>query len=552
MEQNNETSLQNRVFVRNGKRPFALLVVACFAIALTAEGLCAAPIDVGNRLQVLWDDYLVDLPKTTAVLTPHQAEYVDTVMTFDKKWEGDNCNYKTLVEDVDEKGKLYRMYYLAWYSGNAKPGAPTYAPGRRVCCIESRDGVHWTRPSLGICSFEGSRDNNIIADADTIGIGGKPVELWDCFIVAKDPRPDCPPAERYKATGLTLQRDKKTGRWIVPGLACWISSDGLHFTYGWKHEGLTGIIGDSMNVTFWDPKRKIWHFYGRGSHKATGDMDREGLDGVRDVRYSWSKDCRKWEIVPKRLDFGPDAEDYGLYTNQIEPYFRNPDILIGFPSRYVERLKWNDSFERLCGVEARRARGGKDHACRLGRAITDCIFMFSRDGGAKFTRCDEAFMRPGPEYGRNWVYGSCYPAYHVVLSPGRRGDAPVLTWYTEVGHFSGAAAELDRYCLRMDGFFSYRAKYGRAHPSTLVTKPIVFSGDTFTMNFSTSARGGVYVTIRGEDGRSIRSCEQFGDSTDRVVDFQGGRVADFAGKPVTIRFDMSDADIYSFRFGNGK
>ena len=214
----------------------------------------------------------------------------------------------------------------------------------------------------------------------------------------------------------------------------------------------------------------------------------------------------------------------------------------------MERLKWNDSFERLCGVEARRARGGKDHACRLGRAITDCIFIFSRDGGAKFTRCDEAFMRPGPEYGRNWVYGSCYPAYHVVLSPGRRGDAPVLTWYTEVGHFSGVAAELDRYCLRMDGFFSYRAKYGRTHPSTLVTKPIVFSGDTFTMNFSTSARGGVYVTIRGEDGRSIRSCEQFGDSTDRVVDFQGGRVADFAGKPVTIRFDMSDADIYSFRF----
>ena len=50
-----------------------------------------------------------------------------------------------------------------------------------------------------------------------------------------------------------------------------------------------------------------------------------------------------------------------------------------------------------------------------------------------------------------------------------------------------------------DGFFSYRAKYNRTHPATLVTKPLVFTGDTFTMNFSTSARGGVYVTIRDSD-----------------------------------------------------
>ena len=514
--------------------------------------ILAAAINVSDKLQVLWDDYLVDLSKTTAVLTPHQAEYAGTLLKFDQKWEGDNCNYKTVIEDEDEKGKLYRMYYLAWSSGYTKPGAKRFATGRRVCYIESRDGIHWTRPNLGICVFEGSRDNNIIADWDTIGVGGKRAELWDCFVVTKDPRPECPAGERYKATGLTLQYDPETKRRHNPGLACWVSGDGIHFTFGWLHEGLRGIAGDSMNTTFWDPKRKIWHFYGRASHRSAPDMDREGTDGIRDVRYSWSKDCRKWEMVPRQLDFGPDAEDYGLYTNQIEPYFRNPDILIGFPSRYVERLTWNDSFERLCGVEARRKRGGKNHTVRLGRTMTDCVFIFSRDGGTKFTRCDEAFMRPGPEYDRNWVYGSCYPSYHVILTPGRRGDDPELTWYTEVGHFSGEAAELDRYCLRVDGFLSYRAKYNLKHPYTLVTKPLVFAGDTFTMNFSTSARGGVYVTIRDEEGHSIRSCEQFGDTIERIVDFQGGKVADFAGKPVTIRFDMSDADIYSFRFRNAK
>jgi len=69
------------------------------------------------------------------------------------------------------------------------------------------------------------------------------------------------------------------------------------------------------------------------------------------------------------------------------------------------------------------------------------------------------------------------------------------------------------------------------------------------VNFSTSARGRMFVTIRDESGRSIRSVELFGDKVDRVVDFDGGGgVADFAGRPVVVEFEMSDADLYSFRF----
>lgn len=84
--------------------------------------MIAAAVQIADKLQVLWDDYLVDLPKTTAVLTPHQAEYAGTLMSFDKKWEGDNCNYKTLIEDRDEKGKLYRMYYPRLVLGQREAG----------------------------------------------------------------------------------------------------------------------------------------------------------------------------------------------------------------------------------------------------------------------------------------------------------------------------------------------------------------------------------------------------------------------------------------------
>ena len=83
----------------------------------------------------------------------------------------------------------------------------------------------------------------------------------------------------------------------------------------------------------------------------------------------------------------------------------------------------------------------------------------------------------------------------------------------------------------------------------VVTKPLVFTGSEMLVNFSTSARGRMFVTLRDETGRSIRSVELFGDKVDRVVDFAaGGKVTDFAGKPVVVEFEMSDADIYSFRF----
>ena len=85
-------------------------------------------------------------------------------------------------------------------------------------------------------------------------------------------------------------------------------------------------------------------------------------------------------------------------------------------------------------------------------------------------------------------------------------------------------------------------------PQRVVTKPLVFAGDELRLNFTTSARGHLYVTIRDEAGRKAVSYEIFGDATDRVVDFAEGAVADFAGRPAVLEFEMSDADLYALRF----
>jgi hypothetical protein len=89
----------------------------------------------------------------------------------------------------------------------------------------------------------------------------------------------------------------------------------------------------------------------------------------------------------------------------------------------------------------------------------------------------------------------------------------------------------------------------------LVTKPFTFSGKTLSLNFATSAAGGVQVEMQNADGSAItghalNDCPPiFGDSLDRKVIWNKGTdVSSLAGKPVRLRFVLNDADLFSFKF----
>ena len=527
-------------------------IVCTFAGMLATGCICAAPIDVGSRLQVLWDDYVVDTAKTTASRVVHQPEYVGVSMTHEKPWEGDGCCYHCIVPDSDENGDFLRMYYDGYAIWCGWKGVKErFSTDVRVCYAESRDGgISWAKPSLGMLEFRGSKDNNCILDKETFGAA------LDNFMVFKDENPACPPGERYKGIGsrdvvfnadgsasmlpekVAIERGGKKAR----GLWCFLSADGIRFRPGWLLTDLGAF--DTLNVAFWDKTRGVYHLYIRGYHHV--NEERNGNLEVRDVRHCVSKDFKTWSR-PGILDFGTDAEDYALYTNVIEPYFREPSIFVGFPERYVERKAWTPNYDRLPSPEKRKWRMDKAHGGnpRFGLAVTDCVFMFTRDG-QRFSRSDEAFMRPGPENPDNWVYGDCSLARTLVKTPSPVGGDDEISIFLPDRHWSGLASNLNRYRLRQDGFVSRRATYAGQR---VVTKPIVFDGPELLVNFSTSARGRMFVTIRDESGRGIRSVELFGDKIDRIVDFaDGGKVVDFAGRPVVVEFDMSDADLYSFKF----
>lgn len=514
--------------------PFINVLSAACALPVVALG-SLEPVHVGRELQLLWDDYVVDETQTTAKVVQHLPRYVGCVHTLEHKWEGDSLTYPLLVR---ESWGL-RLYYKAWNSvccdqkspgkyGNKRIGTP-------ICVIESRDGgLTWTTPDLGLVELCGSKHNNCCLNKET-----------DNFFVFKDPNPRCPPSERYKAlSGEGDFNERGEATYGAVSLQCYASPDGLHF--GPKPSWRVCRSGsfDTLNMVSWDEKRQEYVLYVRDYHRCRTGSDRNGDNNVRGVLVLRSKDFRTWS-EPKPIDFGPGAEDYPLYTNGIHPYHRAPSVLIGFPSRYVERKQWTPTYDRLCGKEMRRLRmqGGKTP--REGLTLWDTIFCFSRDG-VNFRRFDEAMFRPGPEHpDRNWVYGDKMVTAGEVETPGTCGVDPELSLFVVDGVKLGGPGRLNRYVIRLDGFVSRNAPYKGA---SVVTKPIVFSGKELILNFSTSARGFVSVTVRDEQGRSLKSWEIFGDKVDRVVDFKDGDIATFAGRPVTLAFEMSDADIYSFRF----
>jgi len=198
-------------------RVAALCVVSLAVESTLAEQEGAQePLDIGSRLELFVDDYLIDSMTGEVDLKLHTPSSAGRVLDFYKPWEGTTCFYVSVVHGEG----LYRMYYR----GHSLPSeiAPSLVtPGETVvpehkevtCYAESRDGRIWTKPSLGIVEFQGSKDNNIIWD----GFGSLN------FMVFRDTNPATPAEQRYKAlaTGKPNRPQKR-----VVGM---VSADGIHW-----------------------------------------------------------------------------------------------------------------------------------------------------------------------------------------------------------------------------------------------------------------------------------------------------------------------------------
>ena len=510
----------------------------------------AIPVDIGSRLELMVDDYLVSQLGGGARRRLNSPVPRGIALQLDTPWEGNASGGFTVFED----GGRYRMYYRGqnFVYEDGELGTPD---GKYVCYAESADGIHWERPVLDLVKFNGSRKNNILMDAGEI--------LNGMFSPFKDGNPKCAEESRYKAFSL-MQRGDARGLWAYG------SPDGIHWSAMSDGPVITAGLLDTQNLAFWDGVRGEYRAYHRnefrlpqtgeepyGAHpvQASNSGQRVGSQGSlrgsrygRDILTATSSDFINWtESVYVNYSEGRPSE---LYTNQVTPYYRAPHLFLGFPTRYVER-EWSEELEALPEVEHRRMRAAISE--RYGAAVTDGMFMSSRDGYS-FNLWPESFIRPGLRPRDNWTYGDNYQNWGIVTTPSAVAGAPdELSFYVREGYWRDGASTLRRYTMRVDGFASVQAPLAGGE---LVTRPLIFTGRELVLNFSASAAGSIRVELLRDqmnipvEGFSIEDCvEVLGDDLERVVRWKEGReLGGLAGTPVRLRFALRDAELFSFRF----
>ena len=497
-------------------------------------------LNIGNNRECFFDNYLIDEEKTTAPMRLHKPVRRGVLIEMDMPWEGHTHMHSV----VWAEGK-WRFYYI---------GRHNERKNRSLCYMESEDALHWTRPDFGIVEFEGNKHNNIILNNEMLDQFGF-CDGFDNFSVFYDESPCCKPDEKYKMVGWWFGH---------VALVCLKSADGIHFT---KCDLITEDGGfDSQNRAFWSEGHGKYFCYYRCEHEPGENVDlidksyttkvaqalydpekfalREPGDGtytfMRDVQVIESKDFTNWSIR-KRIVFS--GKDFQIYNNCVFPYPRAPQMLIAFPLRYVERKAWTKNYDELCGREARLKRVAV--MARYGMAVTDSLFMSSRDG-CNFTKFDEAFLPPPPENPGSFVYGdgAAVPTVMEVPSEIPGADNEYMIMVRENFRCVEGNNQMVKYTIRMDGFVS---RYSANEPTRLVTKEFIYDGKSLFANIATSARGGAYFTLKcGE--QSYTSCEVFGNATHKRIHFEDDAVAHLSGKPVTLEVEMYDCDLYAIKF----
>jgi len=475
------------------------LLIIAFVIFCPLMSIGQETIDLGNRREIFVDDYLI--AKLDGLrLQIHHPHDEGPVLYFDKPWEGAFSAYITIIKEHD--------FYRAYYRGIPKAGSDG-KDNEVTCYAQSKDGIHWEKPNLGLFEVYGSYENNVIL--------ANAAPMTHNFSPFLDTNPKALPEERYKALGGTQPS----------GLIAFVSSDGLHWKKKQEQAVIQGYL-DTQNVSFWSETEQCYLCYSR-------DLTKEWAAGtIRLVCRATSPDFINWTPLV-RMSTG-DAPLEQLYTNQTSPYFRAPHIYVAIGGRFFPGKRiLSDEQAKSLNVDP-----GYFKDC------SDAYFMTSR-GGTEYNRTFmEAFIRPGIGL-NNWVSRSNYPALNVVQT----GPAEMSVYVGQ--DYAQPTAHLRRYSMRLDGFSSISAPYSGGE---VLTKPFIFAGNDLEINYSTSAAGEIRIEIQDANGTPFpgftldESQTIIGNEISRIVGWKNSpNLKDLSGKPVRLRIVMKDAELYSIRFG---
>jgi hypothetical protein len=477
------------------------------------------PVDTGRQLFV--DDFLIEY--TDLERKFHQpVKHVDNpVLKPETKIEMNEgyCPMAAPFSDgcfYDPQDNLFKAWYMAgWFDGTA--------------LATSKDGIHWERPKLDVVPGT----NLVLAPKDNLKRDG--VSVWIDH-EAKNAK------ERFKM--YLYARKGDIGKELShAGGFLLTSADGIH--WNWK-DGKIARTSDN-NTFFYNPFRKKWVFTIRRETRPVQPWsDPVKITNGRARSYWEAPDfyaaMNGWEGAV--FWFGADKNDPKRVNYDIgeEPQIYKLDA-VGYESLMIGLVQPHyGPANEIC------AKGGYPK-------LTELQLAFSRDGFHWDRSNRQSFIQGEPHNKESWER-----AYiHSIGGVCNIVDDKLFFYYTAfrgdennrnpIGHWNGmyANASMGLATLRRDGFASMETDT----EGILMTRPLKFTGKHLFVN-AISTQGRLYVEICDKDGRPMpgfgkQDCQAIStDSTRQPVTWKGNDLQQLAGKPVRIKFYLTNSRLYSF------
>jgi hypothetical protein len=526
----------------------AILPPFCFAEAPKAEGSdisgCADAIKlIGSTAQpsselilepgmkqLFIDDALV-AGRENAEWRFHSPTKVGAVLRPDKLWEGNSIQIRSapVWSPEDCEWKLWYYHFDSPFVGFAT----------------SRDGIHWTKPTLRKQQFNGSLENNLVVLEPAAN--GSDAIIMNIVYDPDDPNPE----RRYK--GLA-GRDRV--RHPV------FSADGIH----WTRPDLPGIASADESNLYFDRKSKLY----------IATVKHGGPNG-RSVYLSVSADFEKWTDSDPCLIFHTDQRDQELGAERIRarlqdkrlqtPEYDLPDtynvdvynmavvryqdFYLGFPALFHQTGRvpgnWPGFDNQTLPAEVMSSL----HKHGDWTGFHNIELIYSRNlVDWKRTPGRQPFLEnspPGP---------GVYDLQTMLATSPVIKDDEIWFYYSGLKRYamiaSGPnASDVGGICLaklRLDGFASFA---GGATPAIVTAKPLSIRGQGLHLNVNATGEIRVEVidpnTQRPVPGFSWNDCTPLsGDTTNAKVEWKKERFSSLVGKVVQLRFQLVNADLFSF------
>lgn len=497
-----------------------VLCLTAFLANVRAEtDLPREPVEIGTEPQFFVDDYIVDnrwpLDFTHEVMERVVHQPVKHAANPLIPGKG---GYLSVV--YDEDAKLFRMVYqVIWYISR-EPLKYVYS----LAYAESKDGIEWKTPNLGLYEWQGSKNNNICWQALEAGPNGPSAQSPFLLDIPKEHR----------------RGHKFVLFYTSAGRKCHLigSNDCIHWDKSSDVTIAKNYRPDTQSSIVWDPKDKefVWH-----TRATDRYQDREPLTSgaTRRVCRITNKELwAEWPVHTQNILI-PDESDARDKSGDVS---EGSNFFYGMPTRYHAGIYWGFL---------------EPYAWRSGWLETS--LAISRNGRVfeRFPGRPRVIERGKPDsWDSGMVFGS--PAWQEV------GDEWRIYYagYNGSHHSTTREPGIGMANIRKEGFASLR---GPRSGGVVCTRLIRWPGDKLLVNCDASHLANKsdpnsgFLKVRVVDagrkplkGFDYDDCVPFtGDSTHHEVKWKDKSIAELKGQVVRLEFQLKMADLYTFKAAMG-